>query len=142
MCKDKQQIQMNIAWDLDDTVVKSEANPSIIYNDSSPYLNPALVGYEDKIKVIITGRHMSLYYDTIELMDAIGIYPDVVLINPEVNFSQSHIARIKSCYMQMYNIDVYVEDNAKYRDVMREYTDSKIMSPESVVSLYKSGLLL
>lgn len=118
---------MKIAWDLDYTVLWTdvEPKPARIEASHNPYVHERLLGREAVVEVVITGRYMDTYWNTVKLLNTLNIKPRRIAFNPENNYSQEHIATMKSEHLNMLGIDIYVEDNASYRDVMKQYWDGE-----------------
>jgi len=129
--------KMNIGWDLDDTLVKTTAKKSTITIDDDPFINPLVAEYIDEIDLIITGRHYSIGMETTELLKELGVFPKKLYMNNEHNYSQDHIAGMKSKHLRTEKCDFYVEDNPNYRAVMRKYTDIPIISVDRAAAILK-----
>lgn len=124
---------MKVAWDIDHTLIlsKMEPRPAIITTFDEPYLNPVVVGREDKITNLITGRNFKLVAETVYLILHLGCKVDLeIRFNPLENYDQKYIAKMKSRHLELIGATHYVEDNSNYRDVMRRFWNGEVISSE------------
>jgi hypothetical protein len=129
---------LKIAWDIDHTLLlsKKEVQPTTIMVDDDPYLNPVVIGRENEISILVTGRPYIKWRDTHDLLLALGLTKiQQICLNPVNKFDQHHIATIKSKYLTELGITHYIEDNPKYREVMRRYWDGICIGSDEWVVL-------
>ena len=117
-----------IVFDIDYTTIYSRGNLPRISLENDPYLNPVLSGRESELRLFVTGRPVSEKWHTLELLNNFGIFPAQVGFNSVENFDQKHIAEEKTYLLEQMGATYYVEDNAKYREVMREYWGGECIS--------------
>ena len=120
----------NVAWDLDYTVLWTDVKPKPARIEAShnPYVHERLLGREAVVEVVITGRYMDALWNTVEMLKTLNIKPKRIAFNWENNYSQEHIATMKSERLNTLGVDIYVEDNASYREVMKQYWDGECIS--------------
>jgi len=86
---------MKIAWDIDHTLVLSnkEPQPVTIRVDDDPFLNPAVVGKEEDVTILVTGRSYRYWRDTYDMLLSLGL-KDVkqMCFNHKELYTQHHIA--------------------------------------------------
>ena len=129
---------MIVAWDIDHTLVCSDKRPTpvTITTLDTPYLNPVVVGREEEISLLITGRDGKIWRDTYDLVMSLGVKRvSKLCMNPEPNYDQHHIATMKAGYLVDLGATHYVEDNPAYRAVMARYWDGDCISSGEWVRL-------
>jgi len=118
-----------IVWDIDDTLILTNASPKPAKIDIDiGYLNPLVIGREHEVTHLITGRFYAYRRETEHLLRHFNIPFERIWLNPEDDYSQVWIAKIKSRYLDDANAEYYVEDNPKYRKVMAEFWDGECIS--------------
>jgi hypothetical protein len=129
---------MKIAWDIDHTLVLSnkEPQPVTIRVDDDPLLNPVVVGREEDVTILVTGRSYLYWRDTYDMLLSLGL-KDVkqMCFNHKELYTQHHIASMKSAHLRAIEATHYVEDNPHYREVMREYWDGECISSKEWMEL-------
>lgn len=124
---------MKVAWDIDHTLLfsKNEIQPSTITAEDQPFLNPVVIGRENEISILVTGRPFTKWRDTYDLLWDLGLKKvRQICLNPVKKFDQHHIASMKSKYLDDLEITHYVEDNENYRKVMEKYWEGECISSD------------
>jgi phosphotransacetylase len=127
--------KLKVVWDIDYTLIysKDESQPARITLMDEPYINPVVIGREDEIKHLITGRYFKYRKVTEGLLIYFGIYNADILMNPLETYSEAWIAQMKSDHLRAINATHYVEDNPHYREVMCKYWDGECISSKEWV---------
>jgi len=121
------------AWDLDYTLAWPKPSltglhPKAITFDCDPELHPLMGPFSHEVKCIITGRAEKYLAETKAIIRHLGLAPAVLLMNPIEYYSQDHIAMMKVKYLELIKAKVYVEENAHYRFVMKQWWNGECVS--------------
>jgi hypothetical protein len=114
-----------VAFDLDGTLDLGVWSCWDHIDRSMLFLNPNI--NPNKVKWVITGRHESMRWRTLEHLAMLGIKPFVLCMNPILNYEPQHIYKMKAHYLMMLDIGVYVDDDPRFKIFMPKYWDGIVI---------------
>lgn len=89
------------------------------------FLNPNINPH--KVKWIITGRWEMMRSRTLEHLEMLDVRPYVLCMNPILNYEPNYLYRMKAKYLEMLDIDVYVDDDPRFKLFMPTYWDGIVV---------------